>query len=123
MNSFQAQFNSLLGIALGAKKLGTPSKPLGTPTAPAPTPKSSTFMEDTELGYDPYGFSNAYQTSSASMDPEMERAYYARQRSIQNLKNRHTALRTIKLARSKKGEFLNPLGSRTIMSHDKGGNI
>lgn len=121
MNSFQAQFNSLLGIALGAKKLGTPSKPLGTPTAP--TPSKSTFMEDSELGYDPHSFSSRYQTSGARMDPEMERAYYARERSLQNLRNRTNALRMIKVARSKKSEFLNPLGSKTIMSHDKGGNI
>lgn len=121
MNSFQAQFNSLLGIALGAKKLGESKKALGTPTAP--TPSKSTFMEDSELGYDPHSFSSRYQTSGARMDPEMERAYYARERSLQNLRNRTSALRMIKVARSKKSEFLNPLGSKTIMSHDKGGNI
>lgn len=126
MNSFQAQFNSLLGIALGAQKLS--KKTLGTPSAPTATKpqKESNFMEDKSLEYDPYGFSNKYAISGASMDPEMQKAYEARQRSMQNLINRHEALRAIKQARNIKSvveskKTNTPLGS--IKSHDLGGNV
>ena len=121
MNSFQAQFNSLLGIALGAQKLG--GKTLGTPAAPTP---KQTFTEDKELGYDPFGFSNQYAVSGVATDPEAMKAYEAKQRSMQNLINRHNALKAVKEARniksvveSKKTDT--PLGS--IKSHKLGGNL
>lgn len=121
MNSFQAQFNSLLGIALGAQKLG--GKTLGTPTAPTP---KQTFMGDKELGYDVFGFSNQYAVSGVATDPESMKAYEAKQRSMQNLINRHNALKAVKEARniksvveSKKTDT--PLGS--IKSHKLGGNL
>lgn len=123
MNSFQNQFNTLLGIAIGAKKLGTPK---------APAPKVSQTKNLVEAGekgelksiYEGFNPNNLFMTSTASIDPEMLKAYEAKQRSLQNLYNRHEALRTIKLAREKtKGAFENPLGKNTIMSHDKGGTI
>ena len=123
MNSFQAQFNSLLGIALGAQKLGGGKKTLGTPSAPTP---KQTFTEDKELGYDPFGFSNQYAVSGVATDPEAIKAYEAKQRSMQNLINRHNALKAVKEARniksvveSKKTDT--PLGS--IKSHTLGGNL
>ena len=123
MNSFQAQFNSLLGVALGAQKLGGGKKTLGTPSAPAP---SKTFTEDKELGYDPFGFSNQYAVSGATMDPEMQKGYEAKQRSMQNLINRHNALRAVKQARNIKNVVSSkntetPLGS--IKSHNLGGIV
>ena len=123
MNSFQAQFNSLLGVALGAQKLGGGKKTLATPSAPAP---SKTFTEDKELGYDPFSFSNQYAVSGATMDPEMQKGYEAKQRSMQNLINRHNALRAVKQARNIKNVVSSkntetPLGS--IKSHNLGGNV
>lgn len=127
MNSFQAQFNSLLGVALGAQKLSS-KKTLGTPSAPTATKpqQESNFMEDKSLEYDPYGFSNKYAISGASMDPEMQKAYEARQRSMQNLINRHEALKAVKQARQIKNVVATrrndtPLGA--IKTHNLGGNI
>ena len=126
MNSFQNQFNSLLGIALGAKKLGTPK----APTAKAPkVSQTKNLVEAGEKGelktiYEGFNPNNLFMTSTASLDPVAQKAYEAKQRSLQNLYNRHEALRAIKLAREKtKGAFENPLGKTTIMSHNKGGMI
>ena len=108
MNSFQKQFNSLLGLALGAQKLGGETeKVLGTPSAPVaaekgtpeaefkPTKKTKGDYKRYELGFgSPWEESLAATTTEASSQ-EMKR-YYAKQRSLQNLRNRHEALRAIK---------------------------
>ena len=104
MNSFQAQFNSLLGIALGAQKLS--QKTLGTPSDPTPTKMSQTekVVEGSSNGeYNPVdmGFNQYFQTGAISEEGRM--ALLAKERSLQNLRDRHSALRTIKAAR--KGEL------------------
>jgi hypothetical protein len=101
MNSFQNQFNSLLGIALGAKKLGTPKAP--TPKAHN-TSQTKNMVEGSSVGeYQPLqiGSNQNIETSATSREGLM--ALIAKERSLQNLYNRHEALRTISAAR--KGEL------------------
>lgn len=94
MNSFQAQFNSLLGLALGAKKLlGTPEIPNPVPAAPE-KPKQQEY-KPVESGFSPL--------ETLAVSDEGRAAVIARERSLQNLRNRHNALRTIKQAN--KGEL------------------
>lgn len=94
MNSFQAQFNSLLGIALGSQKLGG-KKTLGTPAAP--TPKKA-VENSTQEEYKPLSdsFNNNYMTSNLQVDREYQMAMLAKERSLQNLYNRHNALKARK---------------------------
>lgn len=102
MNSFQAQFNSLLGIALGAKEFGA-KKALGTPSAPTPSVGSQPkkMVEGSSEGeYKAFStdFNQNYLTTGAITD-EGRAAVLAKERSLQNLRNRHNALRMIKAAR------------------------
>lgn len=125
MNSFQKQFNSLLGVVLGAKKLGTPSAP--TPSnAPSFTEDPSGVVSNLD-NFEP-GF--RFQATTAGVDPESQKMYEAKQRSMQNLYNRHEALRAVKNARVKekivaveksKAKSNTPLGA--IKSHNVGGNV
>lgn len=104
MNSFQKQFNSLLGMAVGAKKIfGTPSAPeaakpqmsTATPSA-QPTGKESKKGGDYEV-YTGEGFSDVYtQSAAATADVPEAKRYLAKQRSLQNLINRREALAAIK---------------------------
>lgn len=118
MNSFQAQFNSLLGLALGAKTFGEKQakKKLGVPKAPT----ADYNAEET------FNFNTPYTTSTASLDKETQMRMEAKQRSMQNLINRHEALKAVKAARQKENIFKvensklheTPLGA--IKSHEKG---
>lgn len=96
MNSFQKQFNSLLGLALGAQKLGGETeKVLETPSAPTP---SKTPTEE-------YNIPTNYEASTLT-NKEYAMANLGKERSLQNLRNRHEALRAIKRERlAKKGEL------------------
>lgn len=90
MNKFQSQFLSTLGLALGAKKI------LGTPDAP--TPSIQPQSEEAEYKTLELGLGDQYfQTGAVSEEGRM--ALLAKERSLQNLRNRHNALRTIKKAR------------------------
>jgi hypothetical protein len=133
MNSFQAQFNSLLGIALGAKEFGA-KKALGTPSAPTPSVGSQPKKMVEGSSKDQYkayetDFGHNFLTSTASLTPEAQKAYEAKQRSLENLKNRHNALRMLKAQRqAEKIKSVaatrptdTPLGS--IKSHKLGGNF
>lgn len=116
MNSFQAQFNSLLGLALGAKTFGEKQakKTLGTPKKPDYNAEA-TFI-----------FNTPYTTTTANLDKETQMRMEAKQRSMQNLINRHEALKAVKTARQKENIFKvessklheTPLGA--IKSHEKG---
>lgn len=120
MNSFQAQFNSLLGLALGAKTFGEKQakKTLGVPKAPtADYNAEATF-----------NFNTPYTTTTATLDKDTQMRELAKQRSMQNLINRHEALRAVKAARMKEN-IMNveksrmsdtPLGA--IKSHTRGDN-
>lgn len=95
MNSFQAQFNSLLGLALGAKTFGEKqaNKTLGTPKAP--TASSNDFSN----------LQTAYQGSTLT-NQDYVMATVAKERSLQNLRNRQEALKAVKRARmAEKGEL------------------
>ena len=115
MNSFQAQFNSLLGLALGAKTFGEKQakKTLGTPKKPDYNAEAT------------FSFNTPYTTTTANLDKETQMRMEAKQRSIQNLINRHEALRAVKAAREKENIFKvessklheTPLGA--IKSHEK----
>lgn len=115
MNSFQAQFNSLLGLALGAKTFGEKQakKTLGTPKKPDYNAEAT------------FSFNTPYTTTTANLDKETQMRMEAKQRSIQNLINRHEALRAVKTAREKENIFKvessklheTPLGA--IKSHEK----
>lgn len=116
MNSFQAQFNSLLGLALGAKTFGEKQakKTLGTPKKPDYNAEAT------------FSFNTPYTTTTANLDKETQMRMEAKQRSIQNLINRHEALKAVKTARQKENIFKvessklheTPLGA--IKSHEKG---
>lgn len=116
MNSFQAQFNSLLGLALGAKTFGEKQakKTLGTPKKPDYNAEAT------------FSFNTPYTTTTANLDKETQMRMEAKQRSMQNLINRHEALKAVKTARQKENIFKvessklheNPLGA--IKSHEKG---
>ena len=95
MNSFQAQFNSLLGVALGAQKLGGGKKPLGTPSAPAET---KSVEGSTQEEYSPLAdsFETNFMASNVTADREYQMAMLAKERSLQNLYNRHNALKARK---------------------------
>lgn len=115
MNSFQAQFNSLLGLALGAKTFGEKQakKTLGSPKKPDYNAEAT------------FSFNTPYTTTTANLDKETQMRMEAKQRSIQNLINRHEALRAVKTAREKENIFKvessklheTPLGA--IKSHEK----
>lgn len=115
MNSFQAQFNSLLGLALGAKTFGEKQakKTLGTPKKPDYNAEAT------------FSFNTPYTTTTANLDKETQMRMEAKQRSMQNLINRHEALRAVKAAREKENIFKvessklheTPLGA--IKSHEK----
>lgn len=115
MNSFQAQFNSLLGLALGAKTFGEKQakKTLGTPKKPDYNAEAT------------FSFNTPYTTTTANLDKETQMRELAKQRSMQNLINRHEALRAVKAAREKENIFKvessklheTPLGA--IKSHEK----
>lgn len=115
MNSFQAQFNSLLGLVLGAKTFGEKQakKTLGTPKKPDYNAEAT------------FSFNTPYTTTTANLDKETQMRMEAKQRSIQNLINRHEALRAVKTAREKENIFKvessklheTPLGA--IKSHEK----
>ena len=95
MNSFQAQFNSLLGLALGAKTFGEKQakKTLGVPKAPTASANDFSNLQ------------TAYQGSTAT-NQDYVMATVAKERSLQNLRNRHEALRAVKRARmAEKGEL------------------
>lgn len=98
MNSFQAQFNSLLGIALGAQKLS--NKALGTPSAPtAKQPQATKEVEGSTQGeLQPLksDFGSNYMQSNVVVDREYQMAMLAKERSLQNLFNRHNALKALK---------------------------
>lgn len=116
MNSFQAQFNSLLGLALGAKTFGEKQakKKLGVPKAPDYNAEAT------------FNFNTPYTTTTANIDKDTQMRELAKQRSMQNLINRHEALRAVKAARQKENilkaesskQHETPLGA--IKSHDKG---
>lgn len=115
MNSFQAQFNSLLGLALGAKTFGEKQakKTLGTPKKPDYNAEAT------------FSFNTPYTTTTANLDKDTQMRELAKQRSMQNLINRHEALRAVKAARQKENIFKvessklheTPLGA--IKSHEK----
>ena len=115
MNSFQAQFNSLLGLALGAKTFGEKQakKTLGTPKKPDYNAEAT------------FSFNTPYTTTTANLDKETQMRMEAKQRSMQNLINRHEALKAVKAARQKEYIFKvessklyeTPLGA--IKSHEK----
>ena len=94
MNSFQAQFNSLLGVALGAQKLGG-KKTLGTPSTPTPT---KSVEGSTKEEYSPLAdsFETNFMASNVTADREYQMAMLAKERSLQNLYNRHNALKARK---------------------------
>lgn len=131
MNSFQAQFNSLLGLALGAKTFGEKQakKTLGTPKAPtAETPTKQTKKQGEYNAEATFDFNLPFTTSTATLDKDTQMRELAKQRSMQNLINRHEALRAVKAARMKEN-IMNvekskmsdtPLGA--IKSHTKGDN-
>lgn len=116
MNSFQAQFNSLLGLALGAKTFGEKQakKTLGTPKTPGYNAEAT------------FSFNTPYTTTTANLDKDTQMRELAKQRSMQNLINRHEALRAVKAARQKENilkvesskQHETPLGA--IKSHEKG---
>lgn len=97
MNSFQKQFNTVLGLALGAQKLG--GKTLGIPSAPVVSKEGTSEQEYQPLKM---GYGSQFLQTGATTD-EGRAALLAKERSLQNLRNRHEALRMIKEAR--KGEL------------------
>ena len=104
MNSFQAHFNSLLSIAAagakvealaGGAKLGTPKAPSIKKEAPYKA------LEDS--------FTNAYMSTTGISD-EGRAAVIARERSLQNLRNRTNAMRMV--AKARLGELTFDGGSK-----------
>ena len=104
MNSFQAHFNSLLSIAAAGAKAEalTGGAKLGTPKAPS-IKKEAPYkaLEDS--------FNNAYMTTTGISD-EGRAAVIARERSLQNLRNRTNAMRMV--AKARLGELTFDGGSK-----------
>lgn len=104
MNSFQAHFNSLLSIAAAGAKAEElkGGATLGTPKAPS-IKKEAPYkkLEDS--------FNNAYMQTTALSD-EGRAAVIARERSLQNLRNRTNAMRMV--AKARLGELTFDGGSK-----------